>query len=121
MTSNSDSAIALGHLRLPVTRLSDAVEFFEALGARADVRQDEFAVVELRDRTRLQLVQSKEKIAAKSALQFDFLVEDIDAAWRDYDAKGLKPSEILRHRIHDSFILSGPDSCEVKVNSRYKG
>ena len=121
MNTDSKSAIALAHLRLSVTDLSQAIAFFEAVGARADVRRENFAVVELRDRTRLQLIQSEGNVPAGNTLQFDFKVEDIDAAWQEYDAKGLNPAEIIRRNPgHDSFILSGPDECEVRINSGFK-
>ena len=120
MNTNTNSVVALAHLRLSVTNLIDAVAFFEAIGARADTQRKNFTVVELRDRTRLQLIQSKEAVATGSALQFDFKVDDIDAAWRDYQSKGLKPSKIVRHTPgHDSFVLVGPDAYEVKVNSGF--
>ena len=121
MDTVSSSAIALAHLRLSVTDLAGAIDFFEAMGAVTDVRQDKFAVVELGDRTRLQLTQSATEVRAGANLQFDFRVEDIDAAWQDYDAKGLNPAEIIRRNPgHDSFLLSGPDACEVKINSGFK-
>lgn len=120
MTTDPNSAVALAHLRLSVSRLPDAIEFFEAIGAKADINQENFAVVELRDHTRLQLRQTEGKVAAGSALQFDFKVDDIDAAWRDYAAKGLDPSEIIRRKPgHDSFVLDGPDGCEVQINSGF--
>ena len=120
MNDNSNSAVALAHLRLSVTDLSDAVAFFEAIGARADTQRENFTVVELRDRTRLQLTQSEQAVPSGSFLQFDFKVGDIDAAWRDYQAKGLNPSEIVRRTPgHDSFVLVGPDAYEVKVNSGF--
>ena len=120
MNEISNAAVALAHLRLSVSDLSDAVAFFEAIGARADTRRENFTVVELRDRTRLQLTQSKEAVATGSFLQFDFKVDDIDAAWQDSQAKGLNPSEITRRTPgHDSFVLVGPDAYEVKVNSGF--
>ena len=122
MNTDSKSAIALAHIRLSVTDLSKAVSFFEAIGARADTQRENFTVVELRDRTRLQLTQTEANIPAGNSLQFDFRVDDIDAAWQEYDAKGLNPAEIVRRNPgHDSFILSGPDACEVKINSGFKG
>ena len=120
MNADSNTAVALAHLRLSVTDLSGAVAFFEAIGARADTRRENFVVVELRDRTRLPLTQSAEAIPIGNTLQFDFKVADIDAAWQDYQAKGLNPSEIIRRTPgHDSFILVGPDAHEVKVNSGF--
>ena len=121
MSTDSKSAVILAHLRLPVSDLEGAIRFFEAIGARADTRREGFAVVELRDHTRLQLTQTAEAIPAGRALQFDFKVEDIDAAWADYKAKGLAPSEIARRNPgHDSFVLHGPDSCEIRINSGFK-
>ena len=120
MNDDSNSAVALAHLRLSVTDLPDAVAFFEAIGARADTQRENFTVVELRDRTRLQLTQSEQAVPSGSFLQFDFKVADIDAAWQDYQAKGLNPSEIVRRTPgHDSFVLVGPDAYEVKVNSGF--
>ena len=121
MGTDSNSAIGLAHLRLSVTDLTKAISFFEAIGARADTQRENFAVVELRDHTRLQLRQSEETLAAGTPLQFDFKVEDIDAAWREYASKGLNPTEIIRRNPgHDSFILSGPDACEIQINSGFK-
>ena len=121
MNTDPNSAIALAHLRLSVTDLSGAIAFFEAIGARPDVERGNFAVVELRDRTRLQLIESEENVPTGKTLQFDFRVEDIDAAWQAYDARGLNPTEIARRNPgHDSFVLAGPDGCEVKINSGFK-
>jgi predicted enzyme related to lactoylglutathione lyase len=121
MSTESKSAIVLAHLRLPVSDIEGAIAFFEAIGARADTRREGFAVVELRDRTRLQLLESPEKPPAGRTLQFDFKVEDIDAAWADYAAKGLNPGEIARRNPgHDSFVLQGPDGCEIGINSGFK-
>mgnify|MGYP001201197498 CR=1 FL=1 len=121
MTSDPKSGAILAHLRLPVSDLTKAISFFEVIGAREDVRRGDFAVVEFRDQTRLQLTQSADNIPAATSLQFDFKVEDIDAAWGDYDAQGLKPGDIKRQTPgHDSFLVTGPDFWEVKINSGYK-
>ena len=55
MNTGSESGVVLAHLRLTVSDLSESVSFFEVIGAREDVRREKFAVVEFRDRTRLQL------------------------------------------------------------------
>jgi hypothetical protein len=49
------------------------------------------------------------------------MVDDIEAARRDYEAKGLGPSEISRGRIHDSFHLTGPDGYDFTVTSSHAG
>ena len=119
MSNDQNSSINLAHLRLSVSDLKGAIQFFEALGAKQDVDRKGFAVVELRDKTRLQLTEDEEALSS-SALHFDFKVEDIDAAWSDYRAKGLDPTEITRRNPgHDYFFLSGPDRCEVKINSAF--
>lgn len=120
MATDQKASVILAHLRLSVSDLAGAVDFFEAIGGERDTQREGFTVVELRDHTRLQLTQSPEPAAAASALQFDFKVEDIDAAWQDYVVKGLKPSKIARRNPgHDSFVLSGPDGCEIKINSGF--
>jgi catechol 2,3-dioxygenase-like lactoylglutathione lyase family enzyme len=121
MTSDSVPALKLAHLRLSVTDLEKAVSFFEALGARPDTERENFRVVEFSDKTRLQLTQTGENIPSGMPLQFDFKVEDIDATWQKFDAKGLNPEGITRRTPgHDSFILRGPDACEIKINSGFK-
>lgn len=120
MSNNPKSSVILAHLRLSVSDLPAAVEFFEAIGGERDTEREGFSVVELRDHTRLQLTQSAEPVASTGPLQFDFKVDDIDAAWSAYSDKGLNPSEIERRTPgHDSFILNGPDGCEVKINSGF--
>jgi len=120
MATDQNASVVLAHLRLSVSDLAGAVDFFEAIGGERDTQREGFTVVELRDHTRLQLTQSPEPAAAASALQFDFKVEDIDAAWQDYVVKGLKPSKIARRNPgHDSFVLTGPDGCEIKINSGF--
>jgi len=120
MTTEQNSSVILAHLRLSVSDLPGAVDFFEAIGGTRDTQREGFTVVELRDNTRVQLTQSQQPISAVSPLQFDFKVEDIDAAWQTYETCGLGPSEIERHNPgHDSFILTGPDGCEVKINSGF--
>ncbi len=121
MTTDSEPALKLAHLRLSVSDLAEAVSFFEALGARPDTERENFRVVELSDRTRLQLIRSDRAIPAGQTLQFDFKVDDIDAAWQTFSAKGLNPEEITRRNPgHDSFILRGPDGCEVQINSGFR-
>ncbi len=120
MTTDQKASVILAHLRLSVSDLSSAVSFFEALGGKRDTQREGFTVVELRDNTRLQLTQAEGAVTRNSPLQFDFKVDDIDAAWQDYSAKGLAPSEIARRNPgHDSFLLTGPDGCEVKINSGF--
>ncbi|MEC7490793.1 MAG: VOC family protein [Pseudomonadota bacterium] len=120
MNKEITSPIILGHLRLPVSNISEAIEFFTVLGGQMDVEREGFAVLELRDGTRLQVIQTDDPNSVGSPLQYDFKVDDIDSAWQNCDAKKLHPSEIQRRNPgHDSFVLNGPDGCEVKINAGY--
>jgi hypothetical protein len=47
------------------------------------------------------------------------MVDDVDAAHRDYAEKGLSPSPIQRGRIHDSFEVAGPGGWTFTVNSSH--
>jgi hypothetical protein len=49
------------------------------------------------------------------------MVDDIEAARRDYMAKGLGPSDISRGRIHDSFHVTGPDGHDFTITSSHAG
>jgi hypothetical protein len=49
------------------------------------------------------------------------MVDDIEAARRDYAAKGLMPSGIGKGRIHDSFHLRGPDGYDFTITSSHAG
>lgn len=50
---------------------------------------------------------------------FDLTVDHIEAAHRDYAAKGLSPSEIRRGRFHDSFEVAGPGGWTFTINSSH--
>src|SRR5256885_955146 len=63
--------------------------------------------------------RARRRAAAAGHAPFDLMVDDVDAAYRDYAEKGLKPTEIRRGRIHDSFELPGPDGWTFTVNSSH--
>ena len=65
--------------------------------------------------------KAEEAPKAGTAAPFDLMVDDIEAARRDYAAKGLGPSDISRGRIHDSFHVAGPDGQDFTVNSSHAG
>lgn len=114
-----DTAVTLGHLRLRVTDLDGAVAFFTAIGGRKDTEREGFCVVEFRDRTRLQLFEV-DAVEPGQVPQWDFRVPDIDAMWAECRDRGLEPSEITRRNPgHDWFQLSGPDGCEIRINSAF--
>lgn len=110
--------VAVGHVRLPVADAGVAARWLETVGLRPIVVRDDFAVLELRGGTHV-VVRETEPPPAPGIAPFDLMVDDIDAAHRDYAGKGLSPTEIKRGRIHDSFELPGPGAWTFTVNSSH--
>jgi hypothetical protein len=111
--------VAVGHVRLGVSDVGAAARWLETVGLRPIVTHDELAVLELRGGTHVVVRQAERPPATGAAAPFDLMVDDIDAAHRDYVEKGLSPSPIRRGRIHDSFDLAGPDGWAFIVNSSH--
>ena len=113
--------MAVGHVRLPTTDVPSAARWLESVGLRPIFEDADLAVLELRGGTHVVVRKSEEAPKAGTAAPFDLMVDDIEAARRDYAAKGLQPSDISRGRIHDSFHLAGPDGQNFTVNSSHAG
>ena len=118
-TADQRPPVAVGHVRLNVNDVGAAARWLETVGLRPIVTREEIAVLELRGGTHVVVRQGEQPIAAGTAAPFDLMVDDVDAAHRDYAAKGLSPSDIRRGRIHDSFELAGPDGWAFTVNSSH--
>jgi hypothetical protein len=113
--------VAVGHVRLPATDVAAAANWLETVGLRPIFASAELAVLELRGGTHVVVRQAERPVTAGAAAPFDLMVDDIEAARRDYAAKGLEPSDISRGRIHDSFQLPGPAGYEFTVCSSHAG
>jgi hypothetical protein len=111
--------VAVGHVRLNVVDVGAAARWLETVGLRPIVTRDELAVLELRGGTHVVVRQAEPPAAAGTGAPFDLMVDDVDAAHRDYAEKGLSPSAIRRGRIHDSFDLPGPGGWIFTVNSSH--
>jgi hypothetical protein len=111
--------VAVGHVRLPATDVAAAAGWLETVGLRPIVTATDLAVLELRGGTHVVVREAQEPLHAGAAAPFDLMVDDIEAAQRDYAAKGLGPSDISRGRIHDSFHLAGPDGHDFTVCSSH--
>ena len=111
--------VAVGHVCLNVNDVGAAARWLETVELRPIVAMDALAVLELRGGTHV-VVRQAERRPKKGALApFDLMVDDVDAAYRDYAGKGLSPAPIRRGRIHDSFELPGPDGWTFTVNSSH--
>jgi hypothetical protein len=113
--------VAVGHVYLPATDVTAAAGWLEAVGSRPIFASAEIAVLELRGGTHVVVRKAERSLEAGTAAPFDLMVDDIEAARRDYGAKGLGPSDIGRGRIHDSFHLAGPDGHDFTVCSSHAG
>lgn len=111
--------VAVGHVRLIVKDVGAAARWLEEVGLRPIVTQGELAVLELRGGTHVVVRNAGEPPQPGATAPFDLMVDDVDAAHRDYAEKGLKPTPIRRGRIHDSFELPGPDGWLFTVNSSH--
>ena len=111
--------MAVGHVRLPTTDVAGAARWLESVGLRPIFADADLAVLELRGGTHVVVSKAEEAPKVGAAAPFDLMVDDIEAARRDYAGKGLEPSEIARGRIHDSFHLAGPDGHDFTVCSSH--
>jgi hypothetical protein len=113
--------VAVGHVWLPTSDVAAADRWLRSVGLRPIFADDGLAVLELRGGTHVVVRKVDPSPTAGSAAPFDLMVDDIEAARRDYAAKGLDPSDISRGRIHDSFHLTGPDGYDFTVTSSHAG
>jgi hypothetical protein len=113
--------VAVGHVRLPTTDVAAAARWLETVGLRPIFADATLAVLEFRGGTHVVVRNAEQPPKPGAAAPFDLMVDDIEAARRDFAEKGLRPSDISRGRIHDSFHLAGPDGYDFTVNSSHAG
>ena len=113
--------VAVGHVRLPTTDVTAAARWLVSVGLRPIFEDAELAVLEFRGGTHVVVRKAEDSPKAGTAAPFDLMVDDIEAARRNYAARGLGPSDISRGRIHDSFHVAGPDGYDFTVNSSHAG
>jgi hypothetical protein len=113
--------VAVGHVRLPATDVARSARWLETVGLRPIFQDTDLAVLEFRGGTHVVVRRPEQPPVVGTTAPFDLMVDDIEAARRDYAAKGLGPSEISRGRIHDSFHLAGPDGHDFTVKSSHAG
>ena len=120
-TLDQKPPVAVGHVRLSATDVAAAARWLETVGLRPIFQDTDLAVLEFRGGTHVVVRRPEQPPVAGTTAPFDLMVDDIEAARRDYAAKGLGPSEISRGRIHDSFHLVGPDGHDFTVTSSHAG
>lgn len=111
--------VAIGHVRLMVSNVPQATDYFVKLGLRYITQSETLAVLELRGGTHLVLRATDQPIAPGTNAPFDLMVDDVVATRRAYEELGLTPSQIETGRIHSSFTLTGPDGYLITVTSSH--
>ena len=107
----------IGHVRMNSRSVEETTAFMLNIGMRSIVQNDRISVLELRGGTHLVIAGAED--GEPGDAEFDLMVEDVDATYAEYTAKGLTVSEIQRGRIHDSFILTEPGGNRITVNSTH--
>ena len=113
--------LAIGHVRLYVSNVAEARDFFVQIGLRPIAQSEQLAVLELRGGTHLVLRTSSETIASGINAPFDLMVDDVFATRDTFKKWGLSVSEIETGRIHSSFTLTGPDGYLLTLTSSHTG
>jgi catechol 2,3-dioxygenase-like lactoylglutathione lyase family enzyme len=107
----------IGHVLLTVSDVNRSADFWRDLGMREVERNPHVVVLELRGGTHLVLVPGTPPDDAHAP--FDLMVDDLDAAHADWQARGLEPSPIERGRIHRAFTVRDPDGYVLTINSSH--
>ena len=113
--------VAIGHVRLYVSNVPEASDFFIKIGLRLITQSEQLAVLELRGGTHLVLRTSSEAIAPGINAPFDLMVDDVSVTRDTFRKWGLIVSEIEPGRIHSSFTLTGPDGYLLTLTSSHTG
>ncbi|MCF2145307.1 VOC family protein [Desmonostoc muscorum LEGE 12446] len=113
--------VAIGHVRLYVSNVLEASEFFVKIGLRLIAQSEQVAVLELRGGTHLVLRTTPEAIPLGTKAPFDLMVDDVFATRDVFREWGLTVSEVEPGRIHSSFTLTGPDGYILTFNSSHTG
>ncbi len=90
-----------------------------ALGVRAVVINDRFAVLELRGGTHI--VVSEASSTGVSDAPFDLMYDDIDAAHARFREEGFEVSGIASGGVHRGFEAVAPEGYRVRVVDSHVG
>jgi catechol 2,3-dioxygenase-like lactoylglutathione lyase family enzyme len=115
--------IAIGHVTLSVTDVGLAADFYQVLGLRPILKREELAILELRGGTHLVLFRAAGKPKAGPVREFDFMVEDIEAAHAAMGGAGVKGTAIDEDHTagHLWFEVTDPDGYVLRIFSSHTG
>jgi len=115
--------IAIGHVTLNVSDVGRAADFYRALGLRPILEREELAILELRGGTHLVLFRAEGEPEAGPVRDFDFMVEDIEAAHTAMRGAGVEGTAINEDHAagHLWFEVTDPDGHVLRVFSSHTG
>jgi len=106
---------------LHVNKVAESTNFLVKLGLRSIHESENFSVLELRGGTHLVLRSTEEKISSGTTAPFDLMVDDVEAARKEYGNAGMEPSAIEKGKIHNWFTIVDPSGYEITVTSSHAG
>lgn len=117
--NESRPAVAVAHVVLETDCMEQSAAFMQSIGMRPVFLGPQVSVLELRGGTHL-ILMLKDEVAAGAA-PFDLMVDDIDAAHRQFTSLGLCPSAIeARSAIdHEVFTVREPAGHVITVFSSH--
>lgn len=115
--------IAIGHVTLRVTEIDRAEDFYRSLGLRPILKREELAILELRGGTHLVLFRDEAEPEAGPVRDFDFMVEDVEAAHAALRGAGIEGTAIDEDHVagHLWFEVTDPDGHVLRVFSSHTG
>ena len=118
-THDDRPAFAIGHMRMAVQDVGEAVDFFAKYGMREILKRPTFGILELRGGTHLILSPAEAPIEPGQRAPFDLMVDDVDTVHAAFVAGGVEVTAIERGNIHDSFTATGPSGYTIPFNSSH--
>lgn len=116
---SSRPAAAAGHLFMHAHPVPASVARLEAIGIRAIVKRDTFAVMELRGGTHIVVREPKD--GSPEQPEFDLMYDDISEARLMFEEAGFELSETVRGKVHASFRATAPEGFEFQVVDSHAG
>ena len=107
----------IGHCSLKTVDLDGSHDFMLKIGLRPVFKNEKISIVELRGGTHL--ILSYDETAEGGKADIDFMVEDIDLSFQQFQSLKLELSELSRGTIHDSFVVTEPGGNQITVNSTH--
>ncbi len=109
----------IGHVTMSVPDVTASGAFMARLGMRVVFQSSEIGIYELRGGTHLLLFPRQDPVPADARAPFDLMVEDVDDARRDFEARGLAPGTIERNPHHRCFTVREPGGHAITINSSH--